>query len=138
MMAEWITVITAVIASVTSYLIGRSKNKTDLAKAERDNSAQLDKEKQAHDSELEKFYALQMTTIIGEYKEQLSGLRSEIDKLKTEFSEFRKSHEKEVTEYKRYIEMLEEENDGLKIELEHVKEENSQLKEENAESKGGK
>lgn len=128
MMGEWITVIVAVVTSVTSYFIGKNANKTDLAKAEKESKALLEKDKQTQDSDLEKFYAMQMTTIIGEYKEQLSGLRAEIDKLKNEFSEFRKNHEKEVTEYKRYIEFLEEENEGLKLEIEHLKEEVEELK----------
>lgn len=128
-MSEWITVVVAIITGLTSYLVGSSKNKTDLAKAERDNNAQLDKDKQAHDSELEKFYATEMTNIIKEYKEQVSGLREEINKLKEEFSEFQKRHEKEITEYKRYIELLEEENDGLKVENEHLKAELEDCKE---------
>ena len=86
----------------------------------------------------EGMYVENMSVILAEYKEQVSGFRDEVKQLKElnetikkEFDEFRHDHYKEIEEYKKYIDLIEIENKELK-------EENSDLKLEVAFLKEGK
>ncbi|MBM6615645.1 hypothetical protein JTF06_12185 [Desemzia sp. RIT804] len=61
------------------------------------------------DSNAEVMYVSNMSVILGEYKEQVSGFRNELESVRKEFAEFKKAHKKEVEEYKTSIVFLERE-----------------------------
>ncbi|SFB91021.1 hypothetical protein SAMN04488102_101373 [Alkalibacterium subtropicum] len=83
------------------------------------------------DANTEGMYVQNMSMILAEYKEQVSGFREELRVVKAEFSDFRREHYKKIEEYKIYVEELEEEIDALKDERNDLKLELSYLKGEN-------
>lgn len=94
------------VTAITSYM----KNKTDVKKAHLEGE---------HNTE--GIYVQNMSLILQEYKEQVSGFRGELTRVKEEFEEFRQQHKKEVAQYRKQIEFLElqvEEKDERIEELE--------------------
>jgi len=88
------------------------------------------------DANTEGMYVQNMSLILTEYKEQVSGFRSDLlvvreenAEIKRSFAAFKDQHYKEIGEYKIYIEELEES-------IEELKEENSELRLEVAYLKG--
>ena len=120
------TVIVGIVTAVLTYLGTRTKGQADIKRQ------QLESETNS-----EGMYVENMSVILAEYKEQVSGFRDEVRQLraenasiKQEFNEFRKVSNEKMEEYKKYAELLETEN----VEL---KEENMDLKEELNSIKGG-
>lgn len=121
------TIVVGVITAVLTYLGTRTKGQYDVKR-----------QKVESETNSEGMYVENMSVILAEYKEQVSGFRNEVRQLrednegiKREFDEFRKSSNEKMEEYKKYVELLEAENDDLK-------EENSELKLEVSYLKGEK
>lgn len=119
------TWIAALIAGVFTYLGTRTTTKGTVKS-----------EKLKGEANTEGMYVENMSLILAEYKEQVSGFRQEVKmlreenaELKDDFSQFKQSHYTEVREYKNIIankderiEELETENTALKIEVTQLKE----------------
>lgn len=72
------------------------------------------------DSNAEVMYVTNMSVILGEYKEQVSGFRNELESVRKEFAEFKDAHNKEVEGYKSQIVFL-------KVQLEQEEDKNEEL-----------
>lgn len=80
------------------------------------------------DSNAEVMYVTNMSVILGEYKEQVSGFRDELQTVRKEFAEFKEAHKKEVEEYKTNIIFLEREIELRDDRIEELETENNELK----------
>jgi len=89
---------------------------------------QLKEKKAEVEANTEGMYVQNMSMILAEYKEQVSGFRNELSLVKQEFSEFKKEHYRKIEEYKFYVAELEEENEALKDEITDLKVEVEHLK----------
>lgn len=72
------------------------------------------------DSNAEVMYVSNMSVILGEYKEQVSGFRNELESVRKEFAEFKDAHNKEVEGYKNQISYLKIKNEQLEDENEEL------------------
>ncbi|MDN6288895.1 MAG: hypothetical protein L0J63_01245 [Tetragenococcus koreensis] len=125
------TVIVGIITAVLTYLGTRTKGQADIKRQELES-----------ETNSEGMYVENMSVILSEYKEQVSGFRDEVRQLraenasiKQEFNEFRKASNKKVEEYKKYVDLLETENEEFKEENAELRTESEELKEENTELK---
>lgn len=121
-----VVTITSLISGLLTYLGTRFQTKGTIQAKKMDT-----------DSHTEGIYVQNITTILTEYKDQVSTLRNELSELKEEFAQFKQQHHKEIREYKS---MIDDKNDRINYlvgENEGLKEENTQLKVENAELKEG-
>ena len=55
------------------------------------------------DSNAETLYVKNMSILLTEYKEQVSGFKEELKGVREEFAKFREQHDKDVEEYERQI-----------------------------------
>ncbi|PJH69393.1 hypothetical protein CVR96_26555, partial [Salmonella enterica subsp. enterica serovar Typhimurium] len=81
--------VAAFISGILTYLGTRFKTKGTLQAKEMDA-----------DSHVESVYVQNITTVLTEYKEQVSTLRNELSELKEEFAQFKKQHYQEQREFK--------------------------------------
>lgn len=125
------TVIVGIVTAVLTYLGTRTQGKYNVKRQEVES-----------ETNSEGMYVENMSVILAEYKDQVSGFRDEVKQLredneaiKKEFEEFRKSSEQKMDEYKKYVDLLETENEELKEENAELKLEVSYLKGANHEIK---
>lgn len=116
--------IIALISGILTYLGTRFKTKGTIRAKEMDA-----------DSHVESVYVQNITTVLTEYKEQVSTLRNELSDLKYEFAQFKQQHYQEQREFKTMIDDKDDRINSLVGENEGLKKENTQLKVENAELK---
>lgn len=129
-MDRW-TVIVGIATAVLTYLGTRSQGQVDIKRQQLESEANS-----------EGMYVENMSIILSEYKEQVSGFRDEVRQLraenasiKQEFNEFRKASNEKVEEYKKYVDLLETENEEFKEENAELRTENEELKNENVDLK---
>lgn len=89
-------------------------------KAEVEGKSKVEEVKMEGDSNAEVMYVTNMSVILGEYKEQVSGFRNELESVRKEFAEFKDAHNKEVEGYKSRIVFLE-------VQLEQEEDKNEEL-----------
>lgn len=111
------TIIATIITAALTYLGTKKQTEHQL------KGKQLESE-----ANTEGMYVQNMSMILAEYKEQVSGFRNELSLVKQEFSEFKKEHYRKIEEYKFYVAELEEENEALKDEITDLKVEVEHLK----------
>ena len=73
------------------------------------------------DANAETLYVQNMSVLLTEYKEQVSGFRDELTAVRKEFALFREQHDKQVLEYENriaYLEIQSEKKDEIIEELE--------------------
>lgn len=119
-------VIVAVVTGLLTWMATRTKSHHEVKR-----------QKVESKSNTEGIYVQNMSVILAEYKEQVSGFRAELSAVKKEFSEFKKSHYEEVREYKSLVDAKDERIEELEAENDHLREENTELKLENAYLKEG-
>ncbi|GEK88876.1 hypothetical protein SAMN04488100_10517 [Alkalibacterium putridalgicola] len=113
------TIIASVITALLTYF--GTKKQTEY---------QLKGKQVEADVNTEGMYVKNMSIILAEYKEQVSGFRDELKQVKQEFAAFKDEHYRKINEYEVYTKELEEENEKSKGIIANLKEIIAKLKQE--------
>ena len=88
------------------------------------------------DSNAESMYVQNMSVILGEYKEQVSGFRNELENVRKEFASFKDAHNKEVAEYQSKIAFIELQIENKDDQIEELETEIIEIKTDNIAKEG--
>lgn len=100
-------------------------------KAEVEGKSKVEEVKMEGDSNAEVMYVTNMSVILGEYKEQVSGFRNELENVRKEFASFKDAHNKEVAEYQSKIAFLELQIENKDDQIEELETEIIEIKTDN-------
>jgi len=128
---DYSAVLVALITAYFTFQATKKKVSADLTKAQLEAKAELDQKTVSEDSNVQSIYTQNMNVILAEYKEQVSGFRSEVGRLNAKIDELEKKYEDDIKANKSQVEFLEEKNEDLEVENSHLREENGELRTEN-------